>query len=55
MSKPYQAVDQIIHDLRDRRGLRQAWEAIDEDVREEIREEWARIVARQINEGEAGW
>lgn len=40
MSKAAEAVDAIIADLSDRRGLRQAWESIDEDVRDEIRDEW---------------
>lgn len=37
-------VDAIIHDLRDRRGLKHEWYAIDEDVRDEIRNKWLKIV-----------
>ena len=34
----------LLEDLTDRRGLRQAWDSIDEDVQEEIIEEWVEIV-----------
>ncbi len=37
-------VKAIIADLTDRRGLRQAWEEIDGDVRAEIRAAWRKIV-----------
>lgn len=37
-------VDEIIMDICDRRGLRQAWEAIDEGVQREIRDTWIEIV-----------
>ena len=37
-------VDEIIKDMSDRRGLRQEWDLIDEDVQEEIRETWRGIV-----------
>jgi trans-2-enoyl-CoA reductase len=36
-------VEQIILDLNDRRGLRQEWENIDEDIQEEIKEQWKYI------------
>ena len=39
-----QVVTKIIEDLRDRRGLRQEWDAIDPDVQEEIKESWMYIV-----------
>jgi hypothetical protein len=55
MSKSYEAVDKIIYDMRDRAGLGDAWEAMDEAVQEEIREKWARMIARLINDGDAGW
>lgn len=44
--KARKAVDAIIYDLSDRRGLRQEWEGIDEDIREDIRAEWTRLVAK---------
>ena len=34
----------IIHDLNDRRGLRQEWEEIDDDIQEEIIEKWLEIL-----------
>ena len=46
------AVAAIVKDLSDRRGLRQEWEQIDDDIREEIRETWAElIVAASREEG----
>lgn len=35
--------DAIIADISDRRGLGQEWVNIDDDVQEEIREEWIRL------------
>ena len=43
-NKARKIVDDLIADLTDRRGLRQEWEAIDEETQEEIRETWAKIV-----------
>jgi hypothetical protein len=37
-------VDAIINDLTDRRGLRQAWDQIDEGVQAEIRATWIEFV-----------
>jgi len=37
-------VEKIVCDLTDRRGLRQAWEGIDEEIQEEIRQAWANII-----------
>lgn len=37
-------VDAIIADLTDRRGLRQEWEMIDEDVKTDIIEVWECII-----------
>ena len=44
VDKSEQIVDAIISDLTDRRGLRQEWEMIDEDIQEEIKETWISIV-----------
>lgn len=44
-------IDGIIADLSDRRGLRQEWEGIDEDIRLEIRETWTSICLMAL-EGE---
>lgn len=38
------AVDKIIDDLSDRKGLRHEWEQIDEDIQEEIKDQWRLIV-----------
>jgi len=34
----------IIHDLTDRRGLRQGWDEIDDDIQDEIIDKWIGIV-----------
>lgn len=40
-------VDAIIKDLTDRRGLRQEWDAIDDDIQDEIRNVWIQIVVKK--------
>lgn len=42
-------VDAIISDLTGRRGLRQEWDQIDEDIQGEIRSKWM-ILARRVIE-----
>lgn len=37
-------VDKIIEDLTDRRGLRQEYEQIDDDIQKEIKDTWINIV-----------
>ena len=37
-------VRKIIEDLTDRGGLQQAWEAIDEEIQDEIKSTWCDIV-----------
>lgn len=44
------AVDNIIADLKDRRGLRQEWEGIDDDVQQEIRKVWRQIVLDAVEQ-----
>ena len=39
----------ILHDLTDRAGLSDAWDVIDEDIRNEILDEWCRLVLAQLN------
>lgn len=34
----------IVSDLTDRRGLRQEWDNIDDDIQEEIIQKWVNIV-----------
>ena len=40
-----EAVEKIVKDLTDRRGLRQEWEAIDEEIQFEIKDVWAGFIA----------
>lgn len=42
-------VKDIIWDLSDRRGLKGEWNAIDDDIKREIRREWRRIVREVAN------
>lgn len=47
MAKPSlatQIVDAIIQDISDRKGLGNEWEAIDEDIQQEIKDEWLNTV-----------
>lgn len=36
--------DQIIDDLTDRRGLKQEWWDIDDEIQESIRQQWADFI-----------
>lgn len=47
-SKEEQIVYEILNDLRDRRGLKQAFDSIDEDVQLEIMNTWFKIVKNKI-------
>jgi hypothetical protein len=38
------AVEKIVGDLLDRRGLKSEWAQIDEDIQEEIKDAWTLIV-----------
>lgn len=38
------AVAVIVADIRDRRGLKHEWDAIDADVQAEIRETWVQVL-----------
>jgi len=38
-------VDEIIADLSNRSGLRQAWDNMDMDIQEEIKKEWTDIIS----------
>ncbi len=42
------AVKDIINDLSDRRGLRQEWEQIDDDIKREIIKTWRLAVKKSI-------
>ena len=43
-------VEDIIHDMTDRRGLRQEWEQIDDDIQQEIVAVWRAIVEKRLSE-----
>ena len=45
-------VDRIILDLTDRRGLRQIWEQLDDEIQEEIRAEWERFAKDALKRAE---
>lgn len=38
------AVDMIVDDLTGRSGLQNAWEEIDDDIRDEIVDKWRKII-----------
>ena len=46
------AMNNIIRDLTDRSGLGDAWNEIDADVRDEIREVWTEAIEAAFREGE---
>jgi len=41
-----QAVEAIVLDLSDRRGIGHEWFQIDEDIQDEIRSEWVELVLK---------
>jgi hypothetical protein len=46
-------VEAIIEDFTDRRGLRQEWEQIDDDIRREIVRTWKAIVRKELDAASA--
>ena len=49
----YKAVQRIIIDLADRRGLKHEWQNIDTNIQTEIHEQWVSFIIRSIlEEGE---
>lgn len=46
--KAKEIVDAILKDLTDRRGRRQEWEAIGEDIRGQIRAAWIDVTAKRL-------
>lgn len=42
------AVDAIISDLTDRRGLKREWHGIDPDIQKQIRDRWRKLVEHEI-------
>lgn len=49
MPEAYAYTLRVIRDLRDRRGLGQEWEQIDDEVRGEIEDTWATLIGRPIH------
>lgn len=49
MKTPLEIAQEILEDLTDRRGLRQAWEEIDDDIRDEILTRWVSIISEGIS------
>lgn len=47
-----EVASEILQDLRCRSGLGNAWDEIDAGIREEIRDEWRRIILRSVSEGQ---
>lgn len=43
-----EAVEQILHDLRDRSGLGNEWDEIDAGIQDEIRTEWQNLILREF-------
>jgi len=41
-----EAVREIVRDLSDRRGLKWAWDDIDEDIQAEIKKRWADLILK---------
>lgn len=42
------AVAEIVKSISDRKGLRQVWDSIDDDVKAEIEAEWTRIICNEF-------
>lgn len=47
-TKSEKIINRIVKDLSDRRGLRQEWEKIDDDIKDEIKQVWREIVDDEI-------
>ncbi len=43
-------VERIVADLTDRKGLRHAWDMIDEDIQEEIVEGWQQMALEALTQ-----
>ncbi len=41
-------VEKIVYDLSDRRGLRQEWEGIDDEIQKEIKSVWRSIINEEL-------
>lgn len=52
MTKAEKIVKAILADMTDRRGLRQEWEQIDEDIQAEIKTTWTELVEKELSKKE---
>lgn len=50
MTTAEKIVEKILSDLTDRSGLDGAWDSIDSDIQEEIKETWVSIVDEHLEE-----
>ena len=41
-------VDKIVEDICDRSGIGDAWESIDDSIREEIMSKWEKIIKKEF-------
>ena len=48
LSAAERAVKKIENDLRDRSGLQNEWENIDDETQNEIKSKWVKIIAREV-------
>lgn len=48
-SKEEEIVFELVSDFTDRRGLRQEWEEIDQDIQSEIIDKWISIVKAKLS------
>ena len=46
-------LEALVNNMTGRRGLRQEWEGIDDDIRDEIIEDWQEIVRNASNSNDA--
>lgn len=49
-SKSWSVADEIISDLRGRKGMGDEWDQVDDDIQEEIRESVALIIDRAYDD-----
>lgn len=50
-----QAIASVIEkDIRGRRGLKGEWESIDDDIQDDIRDEWARLIEQILDDANEG-
>lgn len=43
-------IEDILYDLKDRKGIKHSWNEIDDDVQEEIKETWKKIIMNILSE-----